>query len=137
MKTYSFCILPDGKLPDGMRATLANVFPSFAGKRIKMSIAEHKEKRSLDQNAYYWSVIVPHVRKVRFEMGDPLTVDQVHEDLLAQFAPGKEAKRMDGKPYNRPMRSKEMSVGEMADYITAITACMADYVPIPIQGYDA
>jgi hypothetical protein len=136
MNTYSFCVLENGKLPEGIRNTLANIFPSYAGKRLKMTISEYKEKRSLDQNAYYWSGIVPHVRKVRFDMGDPLTIEQVHEDLLAQFAPGKEAKRLDGAPYNRPMRSKEMSVGEMAEYITAITACMAEFGhPVPTRDY--
>ncbi len=138
MNTYSFCILPDGKLPEGMKATLANVFPSYAGKRIKLTVAEYKEKRSLNQNSYYWSAIVPHVRRVRFDMGDPLTIEQVHEDLLAQFAPSAMAKCLDGRKYARAMRSKEMSVAEMAEYITAITACMAEFGhPVPIREYAA
>lgn len=134
MNTYTFCMMPDGKLPMGMKETLANVFPSFAGKKIKLSIAEAKERRSLDQNAYYWAAIVPHVRHVRFDMGDPLSDEQVHEDLLSQFAPRKTAKRMDGSTYIRPMRSKEMSVQQMAEYITAITAMMAQFgSPVPLK----
>lgn len=137
MNTYTFCMLENGKMPEGMRLTLANIFPSFAGKKLKLTIAEAKEKRSKSQNDYYWTAIVPHVRKVRFEMGDPLSTEQVHEDLLAQFAPGKEAKRLDGQSYNRPMRSKEMSVPEMAEYITAITACMAQFGnPVPTKEYE-
>lgn len=134
MTTYTFCILPDGRLPVGIKETLARVFPSFAGKKVRLSLSEAKEKRSLDQNAYYWVAIVPHVRHVRFEMGDPLSIDQVHEDLLSQFAPTVSGKTLKGNIYLRPMRSKEMSVQQMADYITAITGLMAEFGhPVTMQ----
>ena len=116
----SFTVQQDGKLPPGIRQTLANVIPSYAGKRVRMDIAEAKEKRSLDQNSYYHAAIVPHVRKVRFEMGDPLSLDQVHEDLLQQFSPTVTAKRADGSTYTRPKRSKELSVEDMRQYLDAI-----------------
>lgn len=136
MNSYSFCVLENGKLPDGIKSILANIFPLYAGKRLKLTIAEHKEKRSLDQNSYYWSAIVPHVRKVRFDMGDPLSIEQIHEDLLSQFAPVKSSRRLDGSAYIRPMRSKEMSVGQMAEYITAITGVMAEFgFPVPTIDY--
>lgn len=134
MSTYTFCMLPDGKMPDGMRMTLSNIFPSYAGKKIKLSISEAKEKRSLDQNSMYWAAIVPHVRKSRFDMGDPLSIEQVHEDLLAQFSPLVNGRVLKGSLYSRPMRSKEMSVEEMATYITAIIGFMATIgYPVPVH----
>lgn len=115
---------------------MANIIATLAGKRIKISVSEWKEKRSLDQNALYWAGIVPHVRKVRFDNGDPLTTEQVHEDLLAQFAPSVTMKRLDSTVYTRPMRSKEMSVPEMAAYITAITETMSSFgFPVPTIDY--
>lgn len=130
-------MLANGKMPDGMRSTLANVFPSYAGKKIKLSISEAKEKRSLDQNSYYWTAIVPYVRKARFDMGDPLSIDQVHEDLLGQFSPTIDAKKIDGSLYVRVKRSKEMNVNEMASYITAIIGFMASIgYPVPIHEDD-
>ena len=132
MREYNFMVHENGKLTDASRQIMANVISTFAGKWIKISVAERKEKRSLNQNDYYWGVIVPHVRKVRFESGDPLTAEQTHEDLLEQFAPGVSMKRLDGAVYSRPMRSKEMSVAEMATYITAITETMAAFgEPVP------
>lgn len=130
------CIVgKDGKLPEGIRQTLANIIPSYAGKQITLTIAEKKEKRSLDQNSYYWVAIVPAVRAARLEMGDPLSMESVHEDLLAQFAPTVQGKKADGSVYTRPMRSKEMSVAQMAEYMTAITACMAEFgYPIQQEG---
>lgn len=135
MTTYSFCMLENGKMPDGMRNTLKNVFPSYAGKKIKLSISEAKEKRSLDQNSLYWVSVVSHVRMARFDMGDPLSIEQVHEDLLQQFAPTVESTRLDGSVYTRPMRSKEMSVSVMANYMTAIAGFIASMgYPIPVHG---
>lgn len=64
-------------------------------------------------------------------MGDALSLDAVHEDLLTQFAPTKPGKAMDGKAYTRPMRTREMSKEEMANFITAITAMMVDFEPVP------
>ncbi|MBP7662306.1 MAG: recombination protein NinB [Shewanella sp.] len=136
MKTFSFQVQDNGKLTDISRQIMANIIATLAGKRIKISVSEWKEKRSLDQNALYWAAIVPHVRKVRFDNGDPLTTEQVHEDLLAQFAPSVTMKRMDSTVYTRPMRSKEMSVPEMAAYITAITETMAAFgFPVPTIDY--
>lgn len=137
MSTYTMMIQQDGKLPPGMKETLSKVFPSYAGKKIRLSISEAKEKRSLDQNALYWVAIVPHVRHVRLDMGDPQTLEQTHEDLLAQYAPTIKSKRLDGTLYTRPMRSKEMSVDQMAKYITAISGDMACLgFPVPTKDYD-
>lgn len=122
----------DGKMPEGMRVTLSRVFPSFAGKKIRLSIMEAKEKRSLDQNSYYRGVILPHVRQVRFDTGDALSLDAVHEDNIKSFAPTVECKDMFGNTYSRPLRTHEMTVAQMAEFITAITATMAQFgYPVP------
>lgn len=130
----SFYITPEGKLPDTIRVRLQQVIPTFAGKRMTLELKEYQEKRSLDQNALLWSKINPHVRMVRFNFGDPVTMEQVHEDLLAEFAPTVECKKLDGTLYSRPMRSKEMSVKQFNDYVTAICARMAEFgEPIVIK----
>lgn len=134
MTQYTFCMLDNGRLPDGIKQTLANVFPSYAGKKVRLAIDEAKERRSLDQNSYYRAAILPHVRRVRFEAGDPMNLDAVHEDLIKTFAPVISAKDMYGKAYTRPMRTHEMSVSEMAQFITAISAVMAQFgSPVPMQ----
>lgn len=137
MHPLSFKVLENGRLPEGIKESLKWIFPSFAGKKIRLSIEESKEKRSLDQNSYYRGVVLPHVRKVRFEVGDPVNIDAVHEDLIKSFAPVINAKNMYGKAYTRPMRTHEMSVNEMAQFITAISAVMAQFgSPVPMQEYE-
>lgn len=132
MSTYTFHMLDNGKMPEGMRATLSRIFPSYAGKKISLSIREAKEKRSLDQNSYYRGVILPHVRQSRFDMGDPMSLDAAHEDNIKSFAPVVECKDLFGNTYTRPLRTHEMSVAQMAEFITAITATMAQFgYPVP------
>jgi hypothetical protein len=134
MTTYTFCMNEDGKMPVGIKETLARLFPSLAGKKIRLSIEEAKDKRSLDQNAYYRGFVLTHVRHVRLENGDPVSLDQAHEDLLEQFSPRVEGKTLLGKPYSRAKRTHEMNVEEMANFITVITATMADFGnPMPIR----
>lgn len=134
MTTLYFKMLDNGKLPESIKQNLIDVLPEYAGKEISITIQEKKKKRNLDQNSYYWYQIIPHVREVRFSNGDPTTDEAVHEDLLTEFAPRVEAvgiKTMQGK---RPMRSKEMSVNEFSQYVTAITAAMADFGnPVPLR----
>lgn len=137
MRPFNFQVQEDGKLTQFSRQLCANAIADFAGKWIQLTIGERAEKRSLDQNAYYWTAIAPHVRKVRFDMGDPVTIEQTHEDLLEEFAPRVTGTRLDGSTYSRPMRSRHMSVGHMADFITAITARMAEMgEPVPVREGD-
>jgi len=87
MNTLYCKMLDDGKLPDGAKSALATLLPKYAGKEISITIAEKKDKRNLEQNKFYWKVIVPHVREVRAKHGDMVGEDTAHEDLLFEFAP--------------------------------------------------
>ena len=134
MKPLYFVVTDKGMLPQGIKQTLANIIPSYAGKSMCLSLTEKKDKRSLDQNSYYWVAIVPHVRKMRHDLGDSLSLDDVHEDLLRQFSPTIECKTASGEVYARPERSKDKDMPNMAEYITAITAfCATMGYPVPIR----
>ena len=114
MKRLKFFVTSDGKLPEGVRETLKWLIPTFAGKQVELTLGEAKDKRSLEANSYYWAVILPHVRKVRFENGDPVSEEAVHEDLLVEFAPRVEAVGIKTMLSTRPMRSKEMNVHQFS-----------------------
>lgn len=124
----------DGKLPEGIKKTLARIFPSFAGKKISLSIAEAKERRSLDQNAYYRGVVLPHVRSMMYEAGDARSIDEWHETLLQAFSPLAEIKDLNGDRFLHPKRTHLMNADEMAKFITAITAeCAERGSPVPAR----
>lgn len=112
-----------------------NAIQGYIGQRVAIEIRPAGKKRSNQANAYYWAVIVPHVRNFRLEQGDPVSIEQVHEDLLQDYSPTTTGRRLSGAGYIRPLRSSEMSVQQMNDYITAITATMAQMgAPVPMEG---
>lgn len=136
MTTLTFQMQQDGKLPVGIRETLARRLPEFAGKKLRFTFEEAGEKRSLDQNSYLYGVVEPHVRTVRMEGGDPVSLKKVHEDLIEEFAPMIEGTKLDGSKHMRHKRTHEFSVSEMADYITAISARMAEFGnPVPTEKW--
>lgn len=125
VRPFTFMVDSKGVIPEGARKTCVNAIAQFAGKKIHITIAEAKDKRSLNQNALYWE-LVEHVRAVRADHGDVMSEDEVHEALLEQFAPRTESKGMDKNTYIRPVRSSAMNVEMMNDYITSIIAYMAN-----------
>lgn len=134
MTPLSFWVTPEGTLPIGIKESLKRIIPAYAGKKMRLTLQEVKDKRSLSANNYYWVAIVHHVRQVRFDNGDPVSIEQCHEDLLAEFSPRIVRKYISNKGEYLPKRSKEMNVKEFADYITAITAAMAAFgSPVPMR----
>lgn len=132
MRPLHFRVLPNGRLPDGIRETLKRVIPEYAGQYMTLELKQRKEKRNLDQNAFYWGVIIPEVRKYKLEQGDAMCEDEIHEELLNIFAPRQEKVDMMGNPYNCILRSSKMDVQQFSLYCTAIIAKMAEFGhPIP------
>jgi hypothetical protein len=68
------------------RQTLVDALKSFEGKEIRITVERNRNKRSTDQNRYYWGVIVSIWRGLfRDEWGDILSPDETHERLKELF----------------------------------------------------
>lgn len=117
---FTFIVTPEGKLPVGIASTLTARLKELAGKKCTIELLEAKDKRSLNANAFYWSVVLPIVRQFRLEQGDAVSIEQIHEDLLSEFAPLVESKLLDGAIKLVPKRSKNMNVEEFSNYLRAI-----------------
>ena len=112
---------------------------AHAGKKVRIMLSENIAKRSLQANSFYWACVVPAVREFRMDNGDTVSNEQVHEDLIAEFAPQIECRALDpkaGKAIGRRYkRTSEMDKKEMADYIDAIRTRLAAFVfHIPVEG---
>lgn len=122
MPSYSFIVTPEGKLPQGIKTTLASLIPAFAGKKMRLTIEEAKDKRNLGQNSLYRGYVLPHLRMAMFQDGDARSLDEWHEVLLASFAPTIMREGLNGQRTQQPKRTREMSEKEMSDFIAAIDA---------------
>lgn len=64
------------------RDVIVDAINQYEGKEVTLTIKRFYKKRSNDQNAYYFAVIVEHWKNLlREEWGEVLTKDQVHEFL--------------------------------------------------------
>lgn len=93
------------------------------GKKLKVDISEVKNTRSLEQNSYYWSCIVPAVQEVynkatALSGQEQLTLDDTHELLKREFnfryVPTKVGMIKIGRT------TTNLSVGKFAEYIARI-----------------
>jgi hypothetical protein len=68
------------------RQTLIDALKHFEGKEIKISVERNYNKRSSNQNRYYWSCVVSIWRGLfRDEWGDILSPEETHERLKELF----------------------------------------------------
>jgi hypothetical protein len=79
-----FSPVQNGHISDNCRHAIAQALRTLSGKEVKVTIEERKKKRSLSQNAYYWSVVIPAVTNAINEHGNSMTGEQVHEFLKAE-----------------------------------------------------
>lgn len=111
------------------------------GKRLKLSIAVLNPKRSLNQNAYYWGVVVPAVRHMFLECGNDITTDEVHE-YLKQHVGGLERTITlpDGRRRVVVGSTAGLSKLEMEEYLEKVRAWASQFgvvIPLPNEELTA
>lgn len=74
-------IIKSGSIEDGLLAEIKSIVLKATCKWLSIEIKEHKNQRSLNQNAYYWGVVVPAVRDLFIGNGDMLDAEEVHDYL--------------------------------------------------------
>lgn len=79
-----------------------------------VEIKEFKHDRTLRQNAYYWKIL----EIIGEELG--YYKNELHEVFLDQFAPVQTLRNLEGKPVQKPVRTSQMDVGQMKQYIDQI-----------------
>jgi hypothetical protein len=90
------------------------ILGKFEPSKIRVTVAPNREKRSLEQNAFYWGVIIPAYCETTGYT--PKEQDRVFEDL---FAPRKVLKHR-GREIVTTVHCKDLSPGEFAEYINRI-----------------
>lgn len=103
------------------------------GKNVEITIKQARSKRSLPQNAYYHSCIVPIIRQGLKDLGYTMTLSESHEFLKDKFLQDElvhpETSEFLGK---RTKSTTELSKGEMVEYIDNIMDFSATILGIVI-----
>lgn len=125
-----------GRLPAAVSEKIAAVIRRMDGKRLVISVREQKRRRSLNQNAYYWGVVVELVTQMFVEAGNSISRDDVH-DFLKQHV-GKlerEIHTPDGEVVTTLGSTAALTTQEFEVYLEKIRAWAAEFgLVIPLPG---
>lgn len=124
----------NGKLNPSILDRIRDAIAAFQGKTLVITVKVYKSKRSLKQNAYYWSVVVPAVTEFFREHGNYVDNNDVHEFLKLRV--GKIAQNIviDGEVFRSLGSTAKLTTTEFEDYQERIRAWAAGYgvmIPLP------
>lgn len=105
---------------------------AHAGKPLVVTVAEHKQTRSTDQNARYWALLTEIAESVQLN-GKWYDRDVWHEYLKRKFAPQSEAP--DGTLI--PMSTARMNTEQFNRYMTQIEVHAAQELGVEFAAFGA
>jgi len=122
MKVIAQCRIKNGKMEFGKRAEFLTDISRFKDGNYTITIERTKKKRSIEQNRYYWGVVVPLVCKELVELGwEEMTLDGTHNELLKRFNLVEVVNVRNGEIIKTIGSSTEMSTSQIMEYFAKIT----------------
>ena len=121
-----------GKLVLPHRSQLISDIKIFKDGDYVLTIEKKSKKRSLSQNAYYWGVVVPLVKKGLNDVGYRMTTEITHDYLKTNFNIIEIANEINGEIISFIGSTTEMSTSQMMDYFAKITEWAAEFLGVQI-----
>ena len=119
------------------RNLVLQAIQSFNGKEVVITFSKPKKQRSNNQNAYYWSIVLPLVQKGLLDAtGELRSNDNIHyKILLPLFAPTNEIVNTDtGESLLERLTSSEMTTTQFCEYIMEVQKWGAEFLGIDIPS---
>ena len=104
----------------------------FLDKEITLTIERKKKKRSIEQNSYYWGVVVPLVKEGLIDVGYRVGLEQSHNYLRDHFAKGELVNEKTGEILPIKLSTTDMTTTDFMGYIEQIQQWSAEYLNIQI-----
>jgi len=99
------------------RNTVLEAIKSFNGKEVVVTFEKPKNKRSNQQNNYYWGVLVPLTQKAVLDTwGEVWSIDKTHEYLKENFCYYEKVNEETGQVIKVPKSTTENTTTEMEIY---------------------
>jgi hypothetical protein len=131
IKAYGH-ITDDGALKINERSTFLKLLQPLKGREIELTIKKRSKKRSGDQNAYYWGVVVHLVSEALIDLGNEITPDEAHEFLKANFNYTEITNEQTGEVMKIPRSTSDLTTEEFTDYIEKVAKWAAEWLNITI-----
>ncbi len=135
MKANFVSHITKGHLDSGCRHSIQRLLKAHEGKKVRVTIEEYKKKRSSDQNAFYWGVVIPLVIEMFLDNGQPMSIEDTHTFLKEQVGKlYKQVNEPSGSISTITRSSTDLNTKEWEDYITCIRVWAAQWgkiIPLP------
>lgn len=99
---------------------------------VVVTIERATRKRSLNQNAYYWGIMIPLVRQGLTDAGYRITQIETHELLKSMFAKAEHINQITGEVLVTTGSTAQMTTSQMMDYFAEITQWAAEYLEVQV-----
>jgi len=101
------------------------------GKRLTITIEQRRKKRSIEQNAYYWGVVVSMIQEGLREVGYYMTKDEAHELVKFKFLRRK-IQNKQGETIETLGSTTNMTTVQFEEYILAVKDWALEYLGVSI-----
>ena len=125
-------VLESGKLHINNKKQLLKDVLMFLGKDITLTIERKRRKRSLSQNAFYWSVVVPMCKEGLIDTGYKVTLEQTHDFLKSEFLKKELVNEKTGEVLQSVKSTTELTTSEFMDLIAEVQQWAAEFLSIQI-----
>lgn len=131
------CQVSGGRIPLEVSRAVAEALRRLDGRRVDISVRKHVNKRSTNQNAYYFGVVVKLCHEMFVEAGNDVTPEDVHQ-YLKEYVGGSIFAVVvctpDGKRRTIIRSSTTLDTQEFEDYLERCRAWAAEngcIIPLP------
>jgi hypothetical protein len=128
-------LVKDGRLPATVAEKFNDVLRRLDGKRFILTIREQKRRRSLNQNNYYFGVLVKRITEVFRDVGNDMDEVEVHEYLKDEVGKlTRIAVLPDGEVVKIRGSTKRLTTAEFENYLEKVrawAATMGIALPLP------
>jgi hypothetical protein len=123
-----------GQLKLYKRKTFEGEMLMFAGKKVVLSVERKKKKRSIDQNRYYWKVVVPMAKAGLYDVGYIYTLKETHERMKRMFIIKEKVNFKTGEIEQITGSTTELTTTEMMEYFAQIQQWASEYLGVVIPS---
>jgi len=122
----------EGRLILPQRNAFAKDLAVFKGKDVVVTVEQKTKKRSVEQNRYYWGVVIPIVKQGLIDVGYRMTTEMTHDFLRDKFCIKEIVNEITGEVITTKGKTSDMSTSQMMDYFAQITQWSAEWLNIQI-----
>jgi hypothetical protein len=103
------------------RNTVLEAIKSFNGSDVVLTIDKVKKKRSNNQNAFYWGVLIPLMQKgAKDTWGESWSIDKAHKHLSKIFVFHESVNQKTSEITQTPKSTTELTTTDWEVYVTEI-----------------